>query len=219
MILNMEFIRIALVGTPCSGKTAVLELLKRGISDNIDTRVELIGEAATQLMSDPRNIRIRETDPAEFQSRVAFTQLAHEDNGFFHAASDGVRKYMQITDRALPDAYIYLSDEERRNAGVRFPDIKELHKRYDAIIFFDIYDRAESMQAGNSLRAEKELGQLYELQERSLEVYRRHPVFFHAPSFERIEEKAAFAAEIINGLAGETVFDANEILNCGSSQK
>lgn len=216
MILNMEFIRIALVGTPCSGKTAVLELLKRGISDNIDTRVELIGEAATELMADPRNIAVRETDAAEFQGRVALTQLAHEDGGFFRAVSDGVRRYMQITDRALLDAYVYLSDEARRNAGVSFPDINELYKRYDAIVFFDIYDLAEDIRDGNSLRAEKELGQLYELQERSLEVYRRHPVMFHVSSFDKIGDKAAFVAEILNGLAGETIFDADRIADIGN---
>ena len=137
MALDMVFFRIALVGAPGSGKTTVMRIAGKNVK-NKAISLDLIPEAATELMKDSDNIALRASDPVEFQKKVSRFQLKCEDEGARKAAQRSVQRYVQLTDRALPDMYVYLSREQLDSRWVGYPSLSELYGRYDAIVIFDI---------------------------------------------------------------------------------
>ena len=209
MKINTDFTRIAFVGTPGAGKTTVYKILKQSIASK-DTRVAFVTEAATLIMRDPKNKRLRESDPVAFQEKVSLTQFFMEDMGFYNMTLSGAKRCLQITDRAMEDIYVYLSDEQVKGLRLPVPSIEELNRRYDAVILFELYDCGASMKAGNGLRAERAMEDIKRVYERSLDVYSSHPRFFRVPPFDNIKDKAACVAEIINSVAGDTVFRVSE---------
>lgn len=209
----MEMIRIALVGTPGAGKTSVMRILKKSVCPS-GYGVGFVDEAATMLMRSNGEIRrLRETDPVAFQDMVARTHTLNEAAGVEKAKREGYDRFMQITDRALHDAYVYLNDEQRR--GLKYPvgSIEELNERYDAVLCFDYYGCGASIKAGNDLRAEKALSDIKRVCERSVEVYSTHKRFYLIPPYGDIYDKAARVAEIINEVAMERVFSVSKADN------
>lgn len=204
MKINTEFFRIALVGTPGAGKTSVLRILRESAVKG-DYKVDFIDEAATVLMRDCVVRELQRVDPVAFQEKVSVTQLFMEDGALMHALNNGVEKYLQITDRALPDAYVYLNGEQRKELRFPLPTLEELNARYDAVICFELFRHRSSLQAGNALRVEKDIPTVQKLYERSLRVYSGHKRFYPIPPYDNIRDKAARVAEIINEVVGETV--------------
>lgn len=205
MKIDMDFIRIAFVGTPGAGKTSVLKTLKENVFSSGFT-VGFIDEAATVIMHDGANQALRASDPVAFQEKVAITQLFSEDRELISAISRGDKKYLQITDRALPDAYVYLKHDQREELRLPLPSIEELNARYDAVIFFEFFDFGTRLKRGNELRAEQDVSDIKRVCERSLRVYSKHKRFYSVSPCDSIRTKAAKVAEIINEVAGETVF-------------
>ncbi len=204
MKINVEFFRIALVGTPGAGKTSVLRILRES-AIGADYKVDFIDEAATVIMHDNAIRELRRTDSVAFQEKVSLTQLFMEDGALLRAFSEGTEKYLQITDRALPDAYVYLNGEQRKELRFPLPSVEELNARYDAVICFELFRHQSSLQAGNALRAEKDISTVEKVYERSLRVYSKHKRFYLVSSYDDIRDKAARVAEIINEVVGETV--------------
>lgn len=203
---EMKTVRIALVGTPGAGKTTVTKILKKSIRPSSYT-VGFVEEAATMLMhSSAANRQLRETDPVAFQDMVADTHIKNEGAGILRAQRDGAEKLLQITDRALMDAYVYLNDEQRTRLKRPIEPLDELNQRYDAVICFDYYDCGAWLKAGNNVRAEKALSDIKRVCERSKEVYSTHPRFYLVRPCDNVREKAARVAEIINEVVGEEVF-------------
>ena len=205
MKIDTDFTRIAFVGTPGAGKTTVYKILKKSIVSK-ETRVAFITEAATLIMHDPSVKALREKDPVAFQEKVSLTQFFLEDSGFYGMLSSGVKKGLQITDRAVEDVYVYLNKPQRKELRFPVPPIEELNRRYDAVILFELYEGGASMKAGNGLRAEKAMSDIKRVYDKSVTVYSTHPNFHRVPPFENIREKAAYVAEIINSIVGDTVF-------------
>ena len=206
MKINTEFFRIALVGTPGAGKTSVLRILRESIPET-NFKVEFIDEAATIIMQDRSVKALRKNDPVAFQEKVSVTQLFMEDGAFMNAVAEGAEKYLQITDRALPDAYVYLNGEQRKALRLPLPTKAELNSRYDAVICFEIFHHRSSLKAGNALRAEKDISTVEKVYERSLRVYSEHKKFYLVSPYDDIRDKAKRVAEIINEIVGETVFE------------
>ena len=204
MKINTEFFRIALVGTPGAGKTSVLRILRESAAQ-AGYKVDFIDEAATVIMHDTAVRELRRTDPVAFQEKVSVTQLFMEDGAFMNALAEGAEKYLQITDRALPDAYVYLNGEQRKALRLPLPTKAELNARYDAVICFEIFHHRSSLKAGNALRAEKDISTVEKVYERSLRVYSEHKKFYLVSPYDDIRDKAKRVAEIINEIVGETV--------------
>ena len=204
MKINTEFFRIALVGTPGAGKTSVLRILRESAAQ-AGYKVDFIDEAATVIMHDTAVRELRRTDPVAFQEKVSVTQLFMEDGAFMNAMAEGAEKYLQITDRALPDAYVYLNGEQRKALRLPLPTKAELNSRYDAVICFEIFHHRSSLKAGNALRAEKDISTVEKVYERSLRVYSEHKKFYLVSPYDDIRDKAKRVAEIINEIVGETV--------------
>ena len=204
MKINTEFFRIALVGTPGAGKTSVLRILRESATEN-GYKVDFIDEAATVIMHDTAVRELRRTDSVAFQEKVSLTQLFMEDGAFMNAMAEGAKKYLQITDRALPDTYVYLNGEQRKELRFPLPTVEELNARYDAVICFEIFHHRSSLKAGNALRAEKDISTVEKVYERSLRVYSEHKKFYLVSPYDDIRDKAKRVAEIINELIGETV--------------
>jgi len=205
MKINTEFIRIALVGTPGAGKTSVMKLLKKSLAPSGVT-VGFVDEAATVIMRDPLNRELRATDPVAFQEKVSVTQLFLEDTEMLRAFSSGTKKYLQITDRAIADAYIYLNGDQRKELRFPLPTVEDIHARYDAVICFELYDGGAHLKAGNDLRAEKALSDIKKVYEKSMRVYAKHNRFFTVSPYDDIKDKAIRVAEIINEIAQEKIF-------------
>ena len=208
MKINTEFFRIALVGTPGAGKTSVLRILRESAAQ-AGYKVDFIDEAATVIMHDTAVRELRRTDPVAFQEKVSVTQLFAEDGAFMNAMTEGTEKYLQITDRALPDAYVYLNGEQRKELRLPLPSIDELNARYDAVICFEIFHHRSSLKAGNALRAEKDISTVEKVYDRSLRVYSKHKRFYLVSPYDDIRDKAKRVAEIINEVIGETVIQVN----------
>ena len=206
MKINTEFFRIALVGTPGAGKTSVLRILRESAAQ-AGYKVDFIDEAATVIMHDTAVRELRRTDPVAFQEKVSVTQLFMEDGAFMNAMAEGAEKYLQITDRALPDTYVYLNGEQRKALRLPLPTKAELNSRYDAVICFEIFHHRASLKAGNALRAEKDISTVEKVYERSLRVYSEHKKFYLVSPYDDIRDKAKRVAEIINEIVGETVFE------------
>ena len=204
MKINTEFFRIALVGTPGAGKTSVLRILRESATEN-GYKVDFIDEAATVIMHDNAVRELRRTDSVAFQEKVSLTQLFMEDGAFMNAMAEGAKKYLQITDRALPDTYVYLNGEQRKELRFPLPTVEELNARYDAVICFELFRHQTSLQAGNSLRAETDITTVEKVYESSLRVYSDHKHFYLIPTYDSILDKAKRVAEIINEVVGETV--------------
>ena len=206
MKINTEFYRIALVGTPGAGKTSVLKILKKSVATSA-FKVGFIDEAATTIMRDPSIRALRSTDPVSFQEKVSVTQLFAEDTDLRAALSQGTEKYLQITDRALPDAYVYLNGEQRKELRFPLPSVEELNARYDAVICFELYCHGAHLKAGNDLRAEKALSDIKKVYEKSLRVYSKHPRFYLVSPCDDIRDKAAWVAKVISEIVGEKIFE------------
>lgn len=206
MKINTEFFRIALVGTPGAGKTSVMRILKESVAPS-SFEIGFINEAATVIMQDPSIRALRSTDPVAFQEKVSLTQFFQEDGDTLRVLSSGISKYLQITDRAIQDMYIYLNDGQRSAMKLPIPTLEELNRRYDAVICFELYDSGASLKAGNGLRAEKAMSDIRTVYEKSLSVYSRHKSFHLVSPCDRITDKAKRVAEIINEVVGEMVFE------------
>ena len=206
MKINTEFFRIALVGTPGAGKTSVLRILRESIPET-NFKVEFIDEAATIIMQDRSVKTLRKNDPVAFQEKVSVTQLFLEDGALNRAFSEGTEKYLQITDRALPDAYVYLDGKQRKALRIPLPSKEELNARYDAVICFELFRHNSSLQAGNDLRVEKDYSAIEKVYKKSLKVYSEHKRYYLVSPYDDIRDKAKRVAEIINEVVGETVFE------------
>ena len=202
---ELKFFRIAFVGAPSSGKSSVLAMLGKNIL-NADYAADIIPEAATELLSQKENAELREKNGAEFQKKVAAIQLSSEETLLQKAVENGKTKYIQLTDRALPDMFVYLSKRQISSICEPAPKLSELLQRYDAVLFFDLYRNGEEIKAGNELRMEKNAEQLEELHRISLSVYSQHSHFVRIPCFDTVEEKAEYVRDALNSIVGEAVF-------------
>lgn len=207
MHLSCDFEHIAFVGGPCSGKTSVFEALRAlPVREESNACLSFVGEAATQIL--PRDPTLSRRDPLFFQFEVSLWQYMEEDRGFERLISccDKPLK-VQITDRGVADAYIYLNEEQVALMTDMTPE--ELMHRYTTVLYFEPF-RSESITDGNEFRVEKE-EEMAELEAKTRAVWQRHPGIIFVPTFPTIEERIAYVVRLLHEQLGVELFDPSAL--------
>ena len=186
----MKFLKIALTGGPCGGKSAALcrieeEFIKFGY------KVFLINETATELRSmgiSPESMG----SVYEYQSKQFELQTTKEDVCGQDALASNAEKILIVCDRGLPDNAAYLSMNDyhfilREHSVSR----AEALLRYDAVFFLrsaankssDLY-HAET----NPVRTETPKKAI-ELDEKLLLAWAEHPHLFVIDANDSFDDK------------------------------
>lgn len=201
MKLSCEFENIAFVGGPCSGKTSVFEALRARCPMADDgVCLSFIEEAATRIL--PRDPNLPRRDPVRFQYEVSLLQYMMEDHGIdtlFHREEP---LKVQITDRGVADAYIYLNEQQVGLMTDQTPD--ELMHRYTAVLYFEPF-RSQSLTDGNEFRVEHE-DEMAALEEKTRAIWQRHPNIIFVPTFATIEERIRYTEQVLDRLIGRELF-------------
>lgn len=202
MKIQCEFENIAFVGGPCSGKTSVLDAMKRQVREACrEVCVSFIPEAATQIL--PRDPMLPRRDPLRFQYEVSLWQYMEEDRGIERLLLDPAPLKVQITDRGVADAYIYLSAEQVALMTDQTP--QELASRYTAVLYFEPY-RSEHLTDGNEYRVERE-DEMAALEAKTRSIWEGHPHLYRIPTFDTIEERIAFTRAVLEKHIGVKIFE------------
>ncbi len=166
---------LVLTGGPCSGKTTALSRLERELS-NKGYKVFVIDEAATRIIKS--GIAFDEFERQDFQSYIAFEQIAYEK-----IIEDAVSKckydnIIVICDRGLIDGKAYMEGDEFEKLlsdyGLQEAEVKA---SYDAVIHLvTAANGAEKFYtlANNKARHET-LEQAKEIDNKTINVWMGHP--------------------------------------------
>jgi hypothetical protein len=202
MQISCEIENIALVGGPCSGKTSVFEALQRAIlTDNAEACLSFVEEAATRLL--PRDPTLSRRDPLRFQYEVSLFQYIAEDRGMNRLLACPEPLKIQITDRGVADAYIYLNEEQAREMTHQTPE--EMVNRYTTVLYFEPY-KSDHLTDGNQFRVEHE-DEMDALERKTRDIWSRHPHLHYIPTFPTVEERVLYTMDLLNTLLGRAVFD------------
>lgn len=199
---NQQLIRIVFAGSPGTGKTSVLEVLKSRVNPSEETRVHVgfVDEAATELL---RNIHAEAechplNNPVLFQRLVIDCQHAMEQ-----AAID--RNFpcnILICDRGLADAFAYVGEQDAQDLLGK--SIDESLNEYDAVLFFKPF-QSEKVREGNEYRYENG-ERMTKLAEKTFEVWGKHPNFYKVPAFSSINQKAEYVSALLNYIVETKLF-------------
>ena len=201
MKIHCEFENIAFVGGPCSGKTSVFEAIRSMVSDEgVEVCTSFIPEAATQIL--PRDPMLPRRDPLRFQYEVSLWQYMEEDRGIERLLLHPAPLKVQITDRGVADAYIYLNSEQVALMTDQSPD--ELASRYTAVLYFEPY-RSENLTDGNEYRVERE-DEMAALEAKTRAIWQGHPNVVFIPTFATIEERVEYTKQLLERLIGREIF-------------
>ena len=204
MHISCDFENIALVGGPCSGKTSVFEAIRSMVEESReDVCVSFVSEAATQIL--PRDPMLPRRDPLRFQYEVSLWQYMEEDRGIERLLLHPAPLKVQITDRGVADAYIYLNAEQVALMTDQSPD--ELGSRYTAVLYFAPY-RSEKLTDGNEFRVERE-DEMAALEAKTRGIWSGHPHLYEIPTFDTIEERIAYTKCVLEQHIGKTIFQPN----------
>ncbi len=159
----MSVYKIAIIGSPCCGKTSIIEELKtkyETVSPNI--RVIYIPEVATCFLSG-----LSKPDPFIFQYYVAKTQVLLEDTV---SAVNDTEDIILICDRGIFDAYVYQEKDDADNILSKIGEIKD----YSLIFYLESLPKElfELKKANNPSRKETVYSDVVNLGEKTLEVWR-----------------------------------------------
>ena len=191
-------INIAFVGSSCSGKSSVLTLLKKWCSTDSQWSVHFIEEAATEILEQDRNLK---NSSLEFQKKVLELQRTKE-TASLSKIETGKRKLL-LCDRAIADAFVYQPREASDILGGM--TLNDALMRYQYCFYFLPYYTANT-KSGNTLRCETTVEEISALENRTRAVYMNHKQLYFIPSFDSVDERAAYVKKLINSLLGENVF-------------
>ena len=192
-------IKIAFVGSSCSGKSSVLTLLKKWCStDDSQWSVHFITEAATEILEQDRNLK---NSSLEFQKKVLELQRTKE-TAALSKIEIGKRKLL-LCDRAIADAFVYQPREASDILGGM--TLTDTLTCYQYCFYFLPY-YTPNTKSGNTVRCEGTVKEISELESRTRAVYMNHKQLYFIPSFDSVDERAAYVKKLINSLLGENVF-------------
>jgi hypothetical protein len=187
---------ICIVGAPCTGKSSVLELLRK--KHNHEFTVAFLEETATRLLEEVPSFR--PLSPAFFQASITATQLLAEEAVFNAFTQNGFEDALLITDRGVFDYLCYTTKEQEEFLGTRF-----VFSKYNLVIYLESGDRYLGTQ-GNPYRNESP-EEIKQLAEKTRMVWKEGAdTYVEIPFCESIEEKASMVANAINEFIGQPVF-------------
>lgn len=192
--------RIVLCGGPAAGKTAVLKRLRR-LPRGTGVHVVLIDETASAFLEDcPDAVAQSWSVPvrqyAIYRAQRALERLAEQTCAEWGGDS------VIITDRGLPDLFVYLEEDEAR--AMLSPGEEEA-MRYDYTLFLEDAGREHFETAG---RVERDYAEAQALSARTRVVWERFSEgrMLVIPPAPQVEDKVLDVARLINTLTGKTVF-------------
>ncbi|MBQ7337585.1 MAG: AAA family ATPase [Clostridia bacterium] len=207
MRISCELENIAFVGGPCSGKTSVFEALRAREGQLLPgVCISFIEEAATKLL--PRDPTLSRRDPVWFQYQVSLWQYMEEDRGMERLFRSDAPLKIQISDRGVADAYIYLNEQQVGQMTDQSPD--EMMHRYTAVLYFEPF-HSQCLTDGNEFRVEQ-ADEMAALEAKTRAIWQRHPNIVFVPTFATIEERIAYTEALLAQLIGREIFTDTKAL-------
>lgn len=185
--------RIVLTGGPCSGKSTILEVLRREFGDTI----HCVPETATIIIS---QVGVKPQGDAlalsRFQDTVFRVQRIFEGTSLQQAVNDG--RQALVFDRGSVDNAAYLRGGTLEMAQ-RFGTTPQAeYARYDLVLCLDVPPERvfEASRVNNPARSETH-AEAIALGERIKEVWGKHPNFLVVPNGHNWQEKQETALNAI----------------------
>ena len=192
MDTQTQFIRLALVGAPGSGKTLGLPLLRRHARAS-GLAARTIPEAASIILRMLKPADPRDLGPVgvfELQRAVFRLQTSLEAAALVAPARPG-QACVVLSDRGALDGEVYLGrDRWHELLAQESTDPESLLPRYDAVIHLGCAAGLEALEAYKAVGVRAEDRELaLRLEERAIEVWSRHPNYRYVPASIDIEAK------------------------------
>lgn len=188
--------RVVLTGGPCSGKTTVLEAIRR----EFGARVHCVPEVATILIS---QVGLKppadQVGMARFQRTLGTVQTTFEAAAEQQAIDDG--KKLVIFDRGLPDNAAYVPGGVPGFEKIFQMSIDQALRRYDAVLVLDVPpEEVYQQHSGNNSARFEGFEQAQELGRRIKEAWGTHPRFELIMNHGGMEQKIAEVMKALSAL-------------------
>jgi CYTH domain-containing protein/predicted ATPase len=193
-IIPKRIRRIVLTGGPCSGKSKIMEEIRKRMGGSI----QCVPEVASILIS---QVGIRpEINARRFNSSIYRVQKIFEATSLGQAADEG--KKAVIFDRGTVDNAAYMKNGLDDFARLYSTDTESEYRQYDAVICLEVPPREvyKECKLNNAARTE-DFETAFQLGERIKKVWGSHPNFHIVPNFSTWDEKKNAALKLIERFA------------------
>lgn len=200
--------KIVFVGGPTSGKTSVINGLKKALNDKCDINVDFVDELGTLFFMNVPGELLERDDVCLRQIRLYRMQLMIENK---IAEIRGDSPSIMICDRGIADLRAYLTPSQIELSFT--PDeLALLDKNYDSVYFFASggADTAQNLLSENPARIERDGAEIYALSKKTFDAWSSCPNFHYIERYDTVDERTRTVASLINGELGVEVFKLGE---------
>lgn len=192
--------KIAIVGGPAAGKTTVFGMLAGAVRKDKRESVAFVSEVATEIINGIQGKVSDVMTRLQFQQEVYRRQLEAE-------AAVGDIRYVFL-DRGIADVFVYL-DEETARTFVKETEAEAL-AAYDVAVFL-FGERENHTRDTDTCRLEKDEAEIALWEQKTFEVWRKHPRIIAVSQCETVHAKAKTVAGTLNKVLNEEIFDLSLI--------
>lgn len=196
--------KIVFVGGPTSGKTSVINGLKKALNDKCDINVDFVDELGTLFFMNVPGELLERDDVCLRQIRLYRMQLMIENK---ISEIRGDTPSIMICDRGIADLRAYLTPSQIELSFT--PDeLALLDKNYDSVYFFASggADTAQNLLSENPARIERDGAEIYALSKKTFDAWSSCPNFHYIERYDTVDERTRTVASLINGELGVEVF-------------
>jgi CYTH domain-containing protein/predicted ATPase len=188
---------IVLTGGPCTGKSTILEELKKEFSDKVIFLPEMATILITQIGLRPDRC-MSNTEFEQFEESVYYMQSSFEASVSAQASMQTDPKKAMIVDRGTVDNLAYLPGGAKKFESLFNTSLIEEYKKYALVICLGMPDENTYNQnfACNPARYES-FEQAMEMEEKIITAWDKHPNFKYIPSCEHFSEKVDKVKKIL----------------------
>ncbi len=197
--------KIVFVGGPTSGKTSVMNGLKKVLDIRCGINVDFIEELGGLFFDGIPSELLEHDDVCLRQIRLYRMQLMIERKV---AEIRGNTPSVMICDRGIADLRAYLTPSQiDRTFGTS--ELELLDGNYDSVYFFASGDVTEAQRhlSENSARIERDGHEIYALAERTYKAWSSCPGFRYIKRYDTLDERIRNVARQINDELGIEVFN------------